>query len=93
MAIQNLLKGKGAGTFKIEEGKSSVKDGGTIATGLNTVVSVVLTATAASGHYVVASVESISGGTVTVTLAGAADGTAPASITTATDVYVIAIGY
>lgn len=93
MAIQNLLKGRGKGTYKIEEGISSVSDGGTIATGLNTIVSCSLTGVAASGNYNVPNVISISGGTVTVGLSGAAQGTAPASITAATDVHIIAIGY
>lgn len=93
MAIQNLAKGKGQGSFKVEEGISSVADGGTISTGLNTIIAVTMTGVAASGNYNVANVISISGGTITVGLSGAAQGTAPASITASTDVHVIAVGY
>lgn len=93
MAIQNLAQGFGKGTYKVEEGISSVADGGTIATGLNTIVAVQLTGVASSGNYNIANVISISGGTVTVGLSGAAQGTAPASITASTDVHIIAIGY
>lgn len=92
MAIQNLPDAYGLGTFKQVEGTASITGSGTIATGLSTVVSVVLTATAASGSYAIASVESISGGTVTVSVAGAASGTAPSTLTTATTVYYVAIG-
>jgi hypothetical protein len=90
--INNLPLGFGLGTGKVSYGSASVADGDTIDTGLDNIVSVQLTAQADSGSYAVANVESISGGTITVGLTGAASGSAPASISSATTVYYVAIG-
>ncbi len=93
MAIQNLAQAYGAGTFKVVEGVASIANGGTISTGLNTIIAASLTAVAASGDYAIANIESISGGTITVGLNGAASGTAPSAITANTSVHYIVIGY
>jgi|YelNatPaOPRAMG01_1025707.scaffolds.fasta_scaffold05413_10 hypothetical protein len=93
MATQNLIQGFGLGTYKIQEGTASLANGGTItAANLHTVLAVELTAVAASGSYAIANVISISGNVVTIGLSGAAAGTAPATLTSATTVHYVIIG-
>lgn len=91
--IQNLLRGYGAGDFKLEEGTTSIASGDTITAGMDNIIAVELTAEAASGDYAIANVQGISGNVITVGLAGAASGTAPSTLTSSTVVHYAIIGY
>lgn len=92
MATHNLDRGFGLGQFKVIEDNVSLSSGDTItADGLSNISSVILTAEATSGNYVVANF-SISDNVVTVLLAGAASGTAPSTLTSAVTVHYIIIG-
>ena len=77
--------GKGA-KYKIAAGSASVADGGTIDTGLSTVVAAIVVS---SNNTHIAAVTGISGGVITVGLADNAGN----AVTTAETVYYIAIGY
>ncbi|MCY0875889.1 MAG: hypothetical protein OWT28_06430 [Firmicutes bacterium] len=90
--IENLLQGYGLGSFKLEEGTTSIADGDTITAHMDNIIAVLLTAEAASGDYAIANVISISGNVITVGLSGAASGTAPSTLSTATTVHYAIIG-
>lgn len=94
MPTVNLPKGVGKGTYKASFGTASIASGGTItATNLDTIVAVELSVEASSGNYAIGSVTSISGNVVTVGLAGAANGTAPANLTASQTVHYVIYGY
>jgi hypothetical protein len=93
MTDMNLSKALGKGDYKVATGIKSITSGDTITADFSNIISVSLTAEAASGDYNVANVESISGGVVTVLLAGAASGTAPSTLSADVNVHYVIIGY
>ena len=93
MVTLNIETGSGRGTYKMTTGVVSLANGDTITVPFNNVVSVQLTAVEPSGDYAAANVISISKGTITVGLTGAASGTAAATLKTAIDVHYTVIGY
>lgn len=89
MIAGELNKALGAG-MKVFAETVSVANGDTVDTGLSTIYSVSLTSSATT-H--IASVGGISGGTITVNLTNVDPSlSASAAVTTAEDVYVVAIG-
>ena len=89
MIAGELAKALGAG-MKVFAATVSVADGGTVDTGLKEIYGVSLTSSATT-HL--ASVGGISGGTITVKLTNVDPAlTAAAAVTTAENVYVVAIG-
>ncbi|MEM3192100.1 MAG: hypothetical protein QW292_08430 [Candidatus Parvarchaeota archaeon] len=94
MPTGNLPLAMGLGEYKVVFGSVAASSGAaTINTGLNTIVSVSLSASPVTkGDYAFATVADISGGTIGVSVFEAAAGSAPAAGTTNT-IYYVAIGY